>query len=439
MEWYWALALIFGGFFFLFALGMPVAFCFILVSVIGSFWLGGEMGLRQIAYNIFTSITTFSFVPVPMFLLMGEIMFQSGIAPNMLDAVDKCMGRMPGRLALVAIAGGTALSFLTGVTVASIAILGRNLVPEMQRRGYSKSMSIGPILGSGPLAMFIPPSAQAILLGVIGAISIGALLIALVIPGLVIAAIMGAYVIIRCWLQPNQAPSYDVTGVTLRIKLMAVVRYILPLILVIFMVLGVILLGITTPSEGAATGVLGVILLAAIYGKLNWKVMKASFFSATESSIFILMIILAATSYSQMLAFSGASGGLVEWVLSLPVSPWIVLINIQILLLILGCFMPPSAIMLITLPLLMPVAIKLGFNPVWFGVIYLLNMEIGQITPPYGVGLFMMKQVAPPGTTMGDIIRAAVPFIICDLITMVILMAFPQISLWLPSMMRMGG
>lgn len=437
MEWYLVLALIFGSFFALLALGVPVAFCFLLVNVVGvGLFFGGDVALKVLPQNIYSSVSTYTLMPVALFLLMGEVMFQSGIALNMIDAMDKWLGRLPGRLGLVAVGAGTALGFLTGVTTASIAILGSNLVPEMEKRGYKKPMSLGPVLGSGGLAMMIPPSAQAILLGVIGEVSIGKLLIAIIMPGVLMAVLYAGYIIIRCQLQPSIAPAYEVSHVPLSEKLLATAKYILPLGIVVFAVVGVILLGIATPSEAAATGALATLILAACYGNLNWQVLKKSLINTTEITIFVFMIIVTARTYTQMLAYSGASQGICAFVIGLPLLPILVLISIQLLLLFLGMFMPPASIMLVTLPLFMPIVLKMGWNPVWFAVIFLLNMEMGQTTPPYGFGLFVMKRVAPLGTTIGHCVRAALPFLGCDAIAMAFIIAFPAIALWLPSIMR---
>ena len=211
MEWPLVLLLIFGGLIVLMITGMPIAFCFMLINIIGMYaFFGGMLGLEQLVTTIYSSLTTFILLPIPLFILMGEVMFHSGIAPKLIETLDKWMGRIPGRLSLLAVAVGTVLSTLTGTSLASVAMLGSVLVPEMEKHGYRKSMSLGPILGSGGLAMMIPPSALAVLCGAIAELSIGKLLIAIICPGLLIAFIYALYIIIRCVLQPSIAPSYEV-------------------------------------------------------------------------------------------------------------------------------------------------------------------------------------------------------------------------------------
>ncbi|MFC1979973.1 TRAP transporter large permease subunit [Chloroflexota bacterium] len=433
MEWPLALLLTLGSLIGLMLAGIPVAFCFLAVNLIGAFiWWGGEQGLMQIGVSLMESVTTFVLLPIPLFILMGEVIFRSEIAPKMIDAVDKWLGRVPGRLGLLAVGSGTLLSTLTGVSMASVAILGSTLVPEMERRGYKKPMSLGPILGSGAIAMFIPPSALAVLLGAIAQISIGKLLVAIIVPGMLMAAIYTLYIILRCKLQPSLAPVYDVTSASLSEKLAATVRYVLPIGFIIFLVIGVILMGIATPTEAAASGSIGCFLLAAGYRKLNWEVAKKSIMGTFQVTVMLFMVMSAAIAFSQILIFSGVSRGLIELATGLLLPPIIIIIIMQVIVLIMGMFMEGSAILMVTIPLFMPIISTMHFNPMWFGVLLLLALKIGGVSPPFGLDVFTMKGVAPPNTTIGDIYRAALPFIGLDLIVIALITAFPVLVLWLP-------
>ena len=437
MEWPLFLLVIFGSLAILMAAGMPVAFTFLIINVIGVFVLwGGEVGLIQLVLSLRRSLCTYVLLPLPLFILMGEIMYRSGMAPLLLDALDRWLGRLPGRLALLAVGGGTIFATLTGASVASVAMLGSTLVPEMEKRGYKKAMSLGPILGSGGLAIMIPPSDLAILMGALGQISIAGMLIGIIVPGLLMSVLFAAYIILRCYLQPSIAPPYTVRPCSLGEKLIASVRYILPVGVIIFLVIGVIILGIATPTEAAATGALGMFILAFLNRRLNWEVAKKSVRGSLRITIMIFMIIAGATAFSQILAFSGATKGLVQFSLNLPVAPIIILIATQVVGIFMGMFMEIISIMMITLPIFMPVVNALGFNEVWFGVIFLLNIELAMITPPFGMSMFVMKGVAPPDTTMGDIYKSALPFVGLHLIVMALLIAFPTIVLWLPSVVR---
>jgi len=437
MEWPLLLLIFFGSLVILMATGMPVAFCFLVINIVGVILLwGSETGLDQFIFSVFGSVSKFTFLPVPMFILMGEVMFHSGIAPLMMDTLDKWLGRLPGRLSLLAVGSGTLLSTLTGVSMASVAMLGSVLVPQMEKRGYKKSMTLGPILGSGGLAIMIPPSSLAVILGAIAEISIGKTLIAIIIPGLLMAGLYATYIILRCRLQPEIAPSYQVPPSSLLEKLVASVRYILPVGFIIFLVIGLILLGMATPTEAAATGALGCIIMAAFYGRLNWELLKKSFLGTLQITVMIFMIVVGASMFSQILAFSGATAGITEFAAGLPVVPILIVIMMQFIVVVLGCFMDVVAIMMITLPIFIPVIEFLGYNTVWFAVLMLINTEIAGISPPFGLNLFVIRGVAPKGTTMGDIYRAAIPFCGLSLTAMAIIMAFPQIALWLPGTMR---
>ncbi len=436
MEWPLLLLLILGGLIVMMALGLPVAFSFILVNLVGAYLLwGGQIGLEQAVMSLWRSVSRFTLVPLPLFVLMGEVIFQSGVAPNMLDALDKWLGRLAGRLGLLAVGGGAVLSTLTGASMASAAILGSTLVPEMEKRGYKKPMSLGPILGSGGLAIMIPPSGLAILLGAIGEISVGKILIAIIIPGVLMAILYAAYIILRCRIQPSIAPAYDVVPPPLSEKLIATAKYILPLGFIIFMVVGVMFLGVATPTEAAATGALSTFILAAAYKRLSWKMVKKSFRGTMEITLMMFLIISGATAFSQILAFSGATAGLINVTLGLPLSPIFIVVAMQVIVLFMGMFMEVVSIMMITIPLFLPVIYVLGFNDVWFAVILLLNIEMATTSPPFGLTLFVMKGVAPPDTTMGDIYRAALPFLYCDVIAMGLIIAFPAVALWLPGLM----
>jgi len=437
LEWQFALLLFFGSLVFLLALGMPVAFSFLLVNIVFMFlFWGGEAGLEQLVESLFVSVASFTLLPIPLFIIMGEVMFRSDVAPRMMDTLDKWLGRLPGRLGLLAVGGGTLFATLSGASMASTAVLGSVLAPEMERRGYKKPMSLGPILGSGGLAIMIPPSALAVLLGAIGEISIGRILIAIIVPGLVMAVLYAIYIIVRCWLQPSIAPAYETPPVSLSEKIIATATYVLPIGFIFFLVVGVIFMGVATPSEAAATGTLGVFILAFIQKSLDWEVVKKSVAGTLITTGMIFLIMAGAKAFSQILSFTGATRGLSEFAMGLPIAPHFIVVGMQIIILILGCFMNVDAIILLTIPIFMPIIDALGFDPVWFGTIALLNLELALITPPFGLCLFVMKGVAPSDTTMGDVYRAALPFIGLQWVAMVLIIAFPEIALWLPGLMR---
>jgi tripartite ATP-independent transporter DctM subunit len=339
-------------------------------------------------------------------------------------------------LSLLAVGGGTIFATLTGSAMAGAAMLGSVLVPEMEARGYKKSMTIGPILGSGGLAIMIPPSALGVLLAGLALFSVGQFLVAIIIPGLLMSVLYAGYILVRCTVQPHLAPSYEMKHFSLSEKVVATIRYILPLGSILFLVVGLIFLGIATPTEAAALGALGCFVLAFFYRGLNWDLTKRSFSSTLDVTIMMFMILTGSMAFSQLLAFTGATQGLIKLAVGLPLPPILIIVSMQIVLLLLGTFMEPLTIMMVTIPIFMPIVKQLGFDPIWFGTIMLLNMEMATTSPPFGLVLFVMKGVAPPDTRMKDIYLSAIPFLICDFVVMVMIMAFPGVVLWLPSLMN---
>ncbi len=435
MEWYVAGALMLGIVITLMALSIPVAFSFFTVSAIGMLvFIGGSVGIEQLTANFTVSVTQFVFVPVPLFILMGELFFHTKVAVRVFDAFDALFGRLPGRLAFLTVAGGTVFAALSGTTMGNTAMLGSLMVPEMMRRGYKKYMAMGPILGVGGLAMIIPPSGLAVLLGSIAKIDVGRLLIAGVVPGLLLAVLYSALILAQVKLDPKAAPQYDVEPVSRRVKVRLIFTHLLPMSLIVFMVIGLILLGIATPSEAAAFGVLGVLILAVAFRSLTWKSITNSLSGTLRVTVMVMFVVIASSTFSQILAISGATAGLVGWVSGLDVSPTVILIAMFLLLLIMGMFMDQVSIMLLTVPIFFPLAQSLGFDLIWFGIVVLLSLEISGVTPPFGLGLFVMLGVAPKGTTLGDVSKAVLPFVGCDLICFVLLTIFPSIALFLPNL-----
>ncbi|HVP76310.1 MAG TPA: TRAP transporter large permease subunit [Thermodesulfobacteriota bacterium] len=430
MGWEWLLLIIFGVLVVLMASGMPIAFSFMIINVVGVYvFFGGTMGLEQMILSLSTSLTTFVLLPVALFILMGELLVHSNIAVDVMDALDKLMGRLPGRLSLLAVATGTVIAALTGSSMSSTAMLGQILVPEMEHRGYKKAMTVGPIMASGGLAIMIPPSSLAILLCVIGEISIGKVLVVIPFAGLYLAALLAAYIIIRCKLQPDLAPTFEVEKLRFMKRISGTVKFVLPVGFIIFLVVGLIFVGVADPSESAAMGTIGMVIVILCYRRLTWKVVKKSIHGTIMITGMVFLIIAGATTFGQILAFSGATAGLSEFAVNLPLPPVLIMVAMQVIILIMGCFMEVVSIMMITLPIFVPVINKLGFDPVWFGAIALLNIECAFITPPFGMNLFVMKGVAK-NTTMEDIYFAAAPMVAINCLMMALMIAFPSIVLW---------
>ncbi|AAV94750.1 TRAP transporter large permease subunit [Ruegeria pomeroyi] len=443
MEWYEALVFLLGMILFFMALGVPVALAFLAANMIGAaYFMGGRgdiasqmaRGIGQLANNAIPTVTSFNLMPVPMFLLMGEIFFFTGLANRMFGAVDRLMGKLPARLSFVTVAGGTAFATLSGSSMGSTALLGSLMVPEMQKRGYKKHMAIGPILGTGGLAMLIPPSALAVLLATLAELDIGDLLIAGIMPGLMLAIFYAVMILGMALYDPSAAPAYEVESSDWVEKLRLLFVDILPMVSIVIGVILVIMFGIATPSESAAFGCLGVIVLAALYRSLTWEGIVKSVAGALKVTTMALLIIFGSATFSALLAFSGASSGLIRWATGFDLEPITMLLIMFGILLVLGMFMDQLSMMLLTVPIFFPLAQTLGFDLIWFGVIVLLALEISFTTPPFGLLLFVMKGVSAPGTSMRDIYVSALPFIGCSMLLVALLIIFPGIALWLPGL-----
>lgn len=436
MEWWMFIIFFIGGLFLVMSLGLSIAFSFFVVNltfIIFSFGLSA--GSSQIILSTFESLVKFTLTPVPLFILMGDVLMRSGIVGNALDSISKWMGKVPGRLSLISLAGGALFSNLSGSAMANTALLGSTLLPEMQKRGYRHNMTFGPIMAAAGLAIVIPPSTLAVLLGSLGKISVGPLLIAGIIPGLLMAATYVVYVIVRCKLNPDLAPAYDTGSFSMSDKLVSAVKYILPLGFIVFMVLGMIFLGVATPTEAAALGALGSYILALCYSKLNRKVFAESLLSTLKTTGMIMFIIAGASAFTQLLALTGATREVVGLVTEANVSPMTILVLMLLVVFIMGIFLEQIPIMMLTLPFFMPVVIGLDFNPIWFGVLMLIMMEIGTFSPPFGMVLFVMKGVSPKGTKMAHIYSSAIPFVLINIVIVAIIILFPAIATWLPDLM----
>jgi TRAP-type C4-dicarboxylate transport system permease large subunit len=411
MGWVPASFLLFGGLSALMALGLPVAFAFLAINVLGAvLFLGGEPGLSQLARNGFQSISSFALTPIPFFILMGEVLFHTGIALNAINAIAGLLRRIPGRLAVIAIVAGTIFSAISGSTIATTALLGSLLLPVMLARGYDPRMAMGPILGIGGVDMLIPPSALTVLLGSLAGISISGLLIAGIVPGLIMSVLFVGYILVRAIanpaLMPDDAP-VDESPLLKRIT--PFVLHVVPLLLIFGVVVGAMIGGWATPTEAAALGSAATIVAAILYRKLTFD-----------------------NLYRSLIGFSGVANGLIGLITAQELSPAVIVIGMLVILLFLGCFVDQVSIMLICLPFFMPLVLKYGIDPIWFGVMFLICMQLGLLTPPFGLLLFTMKGVAPAGIEMRVIYRAVMPYVAIGVAVLAAIFLFPPIATWLP-------
>ena len=435
MEWWVYLTIVLTTLTIFFLSGLPIAFCFTLFNFIAVyFWMGGFDSFALLTVSAFSSIASFPLVAVPLFILMGELLFRSGVVGLILDAVTKWVSGVRGSLALVSVAAGTLFGTMSGSAVSGVAVLGSTLAPEMRRRGYSKEMSLGPILGSGCLAMIIPPSVLAVLLGSLGQIPVGDLLISGIVPGFLLATLYAIYILVRVHFNPALAPDVSEQTYSWRERIRAAIS-ISPVLLVTLMIWGVMLFGIATPSEAAAIGVIGALLVMAIYRRLRWEVIRASLLDTVKITGMIFLIIISASAFSQILAFTGTTAKIVSFASESGFRPTTILIGMMMTMIVLGSFLDELALLMISIPIYMPVATALAFDPVWFGLMMLLTLEIATISPPYGLALFVLKGVVPDAS-MGDVWKASVAYMCLSILALTLILIFPPIATWLPGLMR---
>lgn len=436
MPWGAAAWLMLGGSTVLLFLGLPVAFSFLVINLVGAvLFLGGEAGLTQIVRNSVVSVASFSLTPIPLFILMGELLFHTGLAVKVIDGVERLIRQVPGRLAVVAVVAGTVFSAISGSTIATTAMLGSLMLPVMLSRGYHPTMATGPLMAIGAVDMLIPPSALTVLLGSLSGISISKLLIGGVIPGLLLSLAFIVYIIVRVKLNPALAPASSFTEYKGWEKLRPFFQYVLPLVSIFVVVVASMSAGWATPTESAAIGALFTMILALAYRALTLQNLLKALRGTAAISGMILFIIVGATTFSQILSFSGVSNGLVEIIANLGLPPGAVIVAMMLLLIFLGLFVEQVSMMMITLPIYMPLVQKYGVDPVWFGVMFLICMQLGLLLPPHGLLLMTMKGVSPPEVRMSHIFRAVVPYLVMSIVLLALVFYIPAIAVWLPSVL----
>lgn len=434
MTWQLAALLMLGGSTVLLLIGMPVALSFVAINIVGAWlFLGGEPGLAQIVRNSVVAVMNFSLTPIPLFVLMGEVLFHTGLAIKVIDGVERLIKQVPGRLAVVAVVSGTVFSAISGSTIATTAMLGSLMLPVMLARGYHPRMATGPIMAIGAVDMLIPPSALTVLLGSLSGISISKLLIGGVVPGLILSVAFVGYIIVRAKLTPSLAPPTPIPPQSGWEAWRLLVLYVIPLLGIFAVVVGAMSGGFATPTESAALGALATMAVAMLYRVLTWNALMKSLKGAAAISGMIMFIILGATTFSQILSFSGATDGLVSTILGRGFSTLAVVALMMLILIFLGVFVDQVSMMLITLPVFMPIVMRLGIDPIWFGVLFLICMQLGLLLPPHGLLLMTMRGVAPPEVTMMHIFQAVVPYIVMSLLLLALLIGFPAVATWLPN------
>lgn len=413
----------------LFVSGIPIFLCFLALNLVGIWALLGPAAFPMLVNSMFATTTNGQLTAIPLFVLMGEILFRSGATERIFDAVDRFIGRVKGRQYVLAGVLSAIFGALSGSNMAVAAMMARTVFPGMVARGYDRRLSIGMILGGASLAPVIPPSVLVIIIATLANVSVAGLLVAGVLPGLVLAGLFIGYAMIRIRLNPSLAP--DSTGPTHRLPIGRAILYCVPFFGLITLVLGLILFGVATPSESAAVGVTGALMIAALFGQLSVGLLADALRAAAMMTAMILIIMASSTLFSQLLAISGASRQITALVGGLDLSPGMMVLAMMLIVFAFCMFVDQVAVMLIVIPIYLPVITLLQIDPLWFWMMMLLNVTVGGITPPFGYAMFAFRG-ASEGVSMAELFQASWAFVGLFILGMVILALAPWLATWLP-------
>ena len=428
--------LMFSSFFALLALGIPLAWTTGSLGMIFAFFLWGPDAMSVVVLRVWDVMGSFSMIAIPLFVFMGNMLQKSGIAHDLFKAIQVWVGGLRGGIAAATILLCTVLAAMIGTVGADVTITGLIALPFMFKRGYDRHMALGAIVAGGALGVLVPPSIMFIVYGVTVGESIGKLFMGGVGPGLLFGGLYIAYILIKCYLDPSAGPAApeEERNIPLIQKIAMFKSLILPIGLILG-VMGSIFGGIATPGEAAGVGALGAILCAGVRKQLDWKNMSDSLYETMKTVGLILWIVFGAMVFIATYTLGGGADFVKDALVALPLNPWLILIIIQIILLFLGMVLDIIGITVLLAPIFVPVITQLGFDPLWFGVIFNLNLQIAYLSPPFGYSIFYLKAVAPPDVTMADLYKSVLPYMALQVVGMILCMIFPQIILWLPNLM----
>lgn len=430
----WLLSIIvFGAMTILLIAGVPISFTLLAIAAVGTYFVWGPKGLLMLFNTAYGEGVSYILLAVPLFVLMANVLKFSGMADELYEIVYRWMGRLRGGLAMGTVAICAVFAAMSGISSAATISMGLIALPSMLNRRYDKLMALGCINAGGALGILIPPSIIMVLYSNMTDVSVGQLFAGGVLPGILLTIIFVGYIGIRCFFNKSLGPAGE-ERFTLAQKLATLKGVISPLLLVA-LVLGVMYLGICTPTEAAGIGAAGAFLAAAIHRRLTWERTKQSLVETMHLTVMIFWIIIGANAFTHFLAYAGIQDMMQRGILSLDVNRWVIMGVIQLIYFILGCFLDPAGILLLTTPIFVPIITQLGFDPMWFGILFTVNMEMAYITPPFGFNLFILKGVCPPDITMTDIYNSVWPFVACQAFALVACMVWPELATWLPSMM----
>jgi tripartite ATP-independent transporter DctM subunit len=415
------------------ALGLPIAFVLSGIAVIFTFFLWGPQGFLMIALTAYDKGTDFILVALPLFILMGNLLEVSGLADSLYEMMYRWIGRLPGGLASGTVIICAIFAAMAGISGAATVSMGLIAIPSMLRRNYHKRMVLGTVAAGGALGILIPPSIIAIIYAALAGVSVSQLFAACMIPGIILALMFIVYLTARCILQPRMGPPTE-ERYTWAQKFASLRAVIFPVILII-LVLGGIYLGVTTPTEAAGVGAFGSIIACALHRRLSWENIRIAVSRSFSISAMIMWIVFGSFCFSRTYSVAGASELMTNLVIGLDIPPMGVIWAMMVVFFVLGMFIETSGICLITIPIFLPIIVALGFDPIWFGVLFTVNAEMDLISPPFGITLFWLKGVVPKDITMGDIYRSVWPFVAIQWVCLILIMYVPQLALWLPSLL----
>jgi tripartite ATP-independent transporter DctM subunit len=429
-----------GSLLLLLIIGMPMAFALGFVAVAFAWAFFGWNALQLITSRIYGFVSVYVLLSVPMFLLMAAIMDRSGVARDLYDAMSVWAGGLPGGVGLMTLIAAVFMAATTGIIGGEIILLGLVALPQMLRLGYDKNLAIGIICAGGSLGTMIPPSIVLIFYGLTANVSIGELFVAVVMPGLLLAALYLVYTSVRCGLRPELGPPLPRVerSMPLRAKFRMLGGLVLPMGIA-FGVLGAIYFGIAAVTEAAAVGVAGTIFAAWVRGTLTWQLLRESVYQTMSTCGLLLWLTFGATALIGVYNLLGGIRFIHDAMGNLPFEPIVVVLLMMAVLIVLGMFMDWVGILLLTMPIFVPIVENLGYDPIWFGILFCMNMQISYLSPPFGPAAFYLKSVAPPEISLQDIYRALWPFMLMQLTAMLLVIMFPDIALWLPRVLRGNG
>jgi len=415
--------------------GLPLAFCFGAAMVILTLWQMGPKALYIIVTTAYSEWGSFILLAIPLFVLMAKYLEHSGLADEFYGMMYKWMGGLRGGLAMGTVIICAVFAAMSGISGAATVAMGLIAVPSMLKRGYNPRLAVGTVAAGGSLGILIPPSIMMVVYGSLTNESVGKLFMAGILPGIMLSAIFITYIGILCKFRPQYGPALPKAArVNMKEKLSSLKSVVLPVILII-VVLGFIYWGICTPTEAAAIGAFAAFLIVVIQRRMTRKVFLRSLEQTLVISTMIMWIVLGAKCFVHVYTATGASEFVYDFISGLAVNKWLVIIIMQAILFFLGMFVDPIGIMVITVPVFVPIIESYGLSPIWFGVLFTINLEMAYITPPFGLNLFYLKSILPESVTMNDVYRAIIPFVLLEMVGIALVMIFPELALWLPRKM----